>query len=172
MELSEKIQKLRKEHNMTQEQFAEKLFVSRTAVSKWETGISAPDLSMILPLSSNLTTSYGPQFSKNKALAGVMYWLRLRYLLLAIFLINSFNSSTFRTAASHISSICSPVNFKWSDMDVFFTVRSICAKALSQKPQVKKAASTMLAMRFISFLFFGGGDVGNVRRSLSIIRGG
>ena len=34
MELSEKIQKLRKEHNMTQEQFAEKLFVSRTAVSK------------------------------------------------------------------------------------------------------------------------------------------
>ena len=38
MELSEKIQKLRKEHNMTHEQFAEKLFVSRTAVSKWETG--------------------------------------------------------------------------------------------------------------------------------------
>lgn len=38
MELSEKIQKLRKEHNLTQEQFAERLYVSRTAVSKWETG--------------------------------------------------------------------------------------------------------------------------------------
>ena len=39
MELSEKIQKLRKEHNMTQEQFAEKLFVSRTA----KHGVSAND---------------------------------------------------------------------------------------------------------------------------------
>ncbi len=38
MELSEKIQKLRKERGLTQEQFAEQLFVSRTAVSKWETG--------------------------------------------------------------------------------------------------------------------------------------
>jgi len=38
MELSEKIQKLRKEQGLTQEQFAEQLFVSRTAVSKWETG--------------------------------------------------------------------------------------------------------------------------------------
>ena len=44
MELSEKIQKLRKEHNMTQEQFAEKLFVSRTAVSKWETGRGMPSM--------------------------------------------------------------------------------------------------------------------------------
>lgn len=39
MELSEKIQKLRKERGLTQEQFAEQLFVSRTAVSKWETGV-------------------------------------------------------------------------------------------------------------------------------------
>lgn len=44
MELSEKIQKLRKEHDLTQEQFAEKLFVSRTAVSKWETGRGMPSM--------------------------------------------------------------------------------------------------------------------------------
>ena len=44
MKLSEKIQKLRKEHNLTQEQFAEKLFVSRTAVSKWETGRGMPSM--------------------------------------------------------------------------------------------------------------------------------
>lgn len=44
MELSEKIQKLRKEHNLTQEQFAEQLFVSRTAVSKWETGRGMPSM--------------------------------------------------------------------------------------------------------------------------------
>lgn len=44
MELPEKIQKLRKEHNLTQEQFAEQLFVSRTAVSKWETGRGMPSM--------------------------------------------------------------------------------------------------------------------------------
>ncbi len=44
MELSEKIQKLRKEHNLTQEQLAEQLFVSRTAISKWETGRGMPSM--------------------------------------------------------------------------------------------------------------------------------
>lgn len=44
MELSEKIHKLRKEQGMTQEQFAERLFVSRTAVSKWETGRGTPNM--------------------------------------------------------------------------------------------------------------------------------
>ena len=42
MELSEKIQKLSKERGLTQEQFAEQLLVSRTAVSKWETGRGMP----------------------------------------------------------------------------------------------------------------------------------
>lgn len=44
MQLSEKIQKLRKEKGLTQEQFAEQLFVSRTAVSKWETGRGTPSI--------------------------------------------------------------------------------------------------------------------------------
>lgn len=44
MELSAKIQKLRKQHSLTQEQLAEKLFVSRTAVSKWETGRGMPSM--------------------------------------------------------------------------------------------------------------------------------
>ena len=44
MELSEKIQKLRKEYNLTQEQLAEQLFVSRTAISKWETGRGTPNM--------------------------------------------------------------------------------------------------------------------------------
>ena len=44
MELSEKIQKLRKERGLTQEQFAEQLFVSRTAVSKWETDRGTPSI--------------------------------------------------------------------------------------------------------------------------------
>ena len=40
MELNEKLQQLRKQKNLTQEELAERLFVSRTAVSKWESGVS------------------------------------------------------------------------------------------------------------------------------------
>ena len=38
MEFSEKLQQLRTEKGLTQEQLAEKLYVSRTAISKWESG--------------------------------------------------------------------------------------------------------------------------------------
>ena len=40
MEFHEKLQRLRLQHNLTQEQLAEQLYVSRTAVSKWESGVS------------------------------------------------------------------------------------------------------------------------------------
>lgn len=44
MEFGEKIQKLRNQNNWTQEQLAEKLYVSRTAVSKWESGKGYPNI--------------------------------------------------------------------------------------------------------------------------------
>ena len=40
MELSEKIQMLRKKEGLSQEGFAEKMGVSGQAVSKWELGVS------------------------------------------------------------------------------------------------------------------------------------
>ena len=46
MKLSEQIKKYRKENNLTQEQFASKLFVSKQAVSKWETDRSYPDINL------------------------------------------------------------------------------------------------------------------------------
>ena len=44
MEFGEKIQKLRKQNKLSQEQLAEKLYVSRTAVSKWESGKGYPNI--------------------------------------------------------------------------------------------------------------------------------
>ena len=51
------IAKLRKEKNMTQEQLAEKMGVSINAVSKWERGLSFPDISLLIPLSEILNIS-------------------------------------------------------------------------------------------------------------------
>lgn len=51
MKLSEKILSLRKARNMSQEELADKLGVSRQAVSRWEVGSALPDASNILQLS-------------------------------------------------------------------------------------------------------------------------
>ena len=48
------IAKLRKEQNMTQEQLAEKMGVSINAVSKWERGLSFPDVSLYKKLCKEL----------------------------------------------------------------------------------------------------------------------
>lgn len=45
-----KIKELRKKNDLTQEKLADYLGVSYQAVSKWETGIACPDLSLIVPL--------------------------------------------------------------------------------------------------------------------------
>ena len=44
MEFNEKIQELRKQKGLTQEELAEILFVSRTAISKWESGRGYPNI--------------------------------------------------------------------------------------------------------------------------------
>ena len=44
MEFNEKLQELRKQRGLTQEELAEKLYVSRTAISKWESGRGYPNI--------------------------------------------------------------------------------------------------------------------------------
>lgn len=45
--LKKKISIIRKMNNLTQEEFAEELDVSRQAISKWENGTSVPDVYML-----------------------------------------------------------------------------------------------------------------------------
>ena len=51
MTMGEKLAKLRREHNLTQEQFAELLMVSRQSVSKWELNTTYPDTEKLIRIS-------------------------------------------------------------------------------------------------------------------------
>ena len=51
MEFGEKLQKLRKDRGLTQEELAEALYVSRAAVSKWESGRGYPGIDSLKELS-------------------------------------------------------------------------------------------------------------------------
>ena len=51
MEFHEKLQELRKKKGLTQEELAQELFVSRTAVSKWESGRGYPNIDSLKAIS-------------------------------------------------------------------------------------------------------------------------
>ena len=52
MEFHEKLQELRKQKNLTQEDLAAALFVSRTAISKWESGRGYPNIDSLRAIST------------------------------------------------------------------------------------------------------------------------
>ena len=51
------IKRLREKKNLTQEELAQKIFVTSKAVSKWETGRGFPDISLLEPLAKALGIS-------------------------------------------------------------------------------------------------------------------
>lgn len=53
----EYIAQKRKQAGLTQKSFADKLFVTESAVSKWERGLSYPDISLITSICENLNIS-------------------------------------------------------------------------------------------------------------------
>ena len=80
MEFYEKLQQLRKSRNMTQEELAEVLFVSRTAISKWESGRGYPNLESLKQISLYFSVSIDDLLSSDKIiqLAQQESHLRLR----------------------------------------------------------------------------------------------
>lgn len=57
MDFSKKIVKIRKDNNLTQEELAEKLNVSRQAVSNWENNRNLPDIEMLIIISKRFSIS-------------------------------------------------------------------------------------------------------------------
>ena len=68
MELSKKIKKIRNDNKLTQEQFAEKMLVSRTAVSKWENGTCYPSIDSLKYMSKTFNISLDKLLSNEEIL--------------------------------------------------------------------------------------------------------
>ena len=69
MDFGEKLQELRKSRGMTQEELAEALFISRTAVSKWESGRGWPSIDSLKAISTFFDITIDELLSGEKLLS-------------------------------------------------------------------------------------------------------
>ena len=69
MEFCEKLQELRKNRGLTQEELAEQLYVSRTAISKWESGRGYPSIDSLKAIAKYFSVSVDDLLSSDTVLA-------------------------------------------------------------------------------------------------------
>ena len=69
MEFHEKLQELRKKRGLTQEELAEALYVSRTAISKWESGRGYPSIDSLKEISNFFSVSIDDLLSSETLLS-------------------------------------------------------------------------------------------------------
>jgi transcriptional regulator with XRE-family HTH domain len=109
------IQKKRKLKGLTQRDFAEKLYVTESAVSKWERGLSYPDITLLIPICNILditeheliTASEDTHLHNMEKLERI--WLIMRKIWLSFWII-SYSITTFTCL---ISNIISTRNLSW-----------------------------------------------------------
>ena len=68
MEFNEKIQELRKSKGLTQEELAEALYVSRTAISKWESGRGYPSIDSLKEIAKYFSVTIDELLSTDEVL--------------------------------------------------------------------------------------------------------
>ena len=68
MEFNEKLQELRKRKELTQEELAEKLYVSRTAISKWESGRGYPSIESLKTIAKFFSVTVDELLSTDEVL--------------------------------------------------------------------------------------------------------
>lgn len=69
MEFNEKLQELRKQKGLTQEELANALYVSRTAVSKWESGRGYPNIDSLKAIAKFFSVSIDELLTGGEALS-------------------------------------------------------------------------------------------------------
>ena len=68
MEFNQKLQELRKQKRLTQEELAEQLYVSRTAISKWESGRGYPNIESLKAIAKFFSVTLDELLSSDEVL--------------------------------------------------------------------------------------------------------
>lgn len=96
MEIGKRIIEIRKQHGLTQEEFAERYHVTRQTISNWENGKSSPDLETLVSMSEDFTVSLDAMLKGDKEMVrqisreqkhGRNFILKLAVVVLSIVLI-------------------------------------------------------------------------------------
>lgn len=106
--ISKLIKKIRKENNLTQEEFAKNLGVTYQAVSKWERGLSIPDISILKEISNTYNIDIndllnGKNKKKKNKLIVVLVLIIVLCLITIILIYNRNDSFEFKKISSKCS---------------------------------------------------------------------
>lgn len=164
MELCEKLRELRTVNNLTQEQLAEKLYVSRTAVSKWESGRGIPNIDSLKAISKLFNVSIDSLLSgdelikiaadenknskikKNYVLYGVLDFLAVFFIFLPIY-------GEKDSSGVHTFSIWGYIDYSFTG-SIFFALISVIvligiSEVILEHFELLKAAKTVSTVCFI-----------------------
>ncbi len=112
MNIADRIQYLRKQNGYSQEELADKVGVSRQAVSKWESEQSTPDLEKIIMMSE-------------------LFEVTTDYILKGVEPVSTTNKKTIRTLYAGFVLICSVIAGIWSFAANRFNYHEIILIALA-----------------------------------------
>ena len=99
--MNEKLSELRKKNNLTQEELAEKLNVSRQTISKWELGETSPNISQAHEISKLFNISLDELFEESrenkirisKIIKGVLFGLLVFFIMIVLYFYTSYKKS-------------------------------------------------------------------------------
>ena len=107
-EIGKRIKEIRKQHNLSQKEFAEKFGITYQAVSKWENGKNIPDISILKQICNEYDLSLDEIFnnsannkSKRKIIIGVIISLLIILISIILILILKKDTFTFKTISSN-----------------------------------------------------------------------
>lgn len=137
-QIGEYIKKLRKDNNLTQKELADKLNVTYQAVSKWETGRSIPDISMLKIISEKFDVDIGDILNIKKQDVKInskrkFIVITLLIILIGIFIFclynfrDNFEFKTITTTCNEFE-ITGSAAYNWDKTFIFISDINYCGK--------------------------------------------
>lgn len=143
MEFNEKLQKLRQSKGITQEELAAELFVSRTAVSKWELGRGYPGIDSLKAISKYFEVSIDDLLSGEKIL----------------FIAERENKENMRTLGAFLFGFVDLFSFLFAVLPLYPNLIDGVVYSVSLANYAQVSLLNLIVYRILFLLLFAGGAV-------------